>query len=276
MSKQKIELYNDNFQNFKRYNIPKAQLVIADIPYNIGNNFYGSNPEWYNGGDNKNGESKKAGKAAFNSDFNFNIAEYFHFCNRLLKKEPKKAGARGRSSDAPCMIIFCSFEQIETVKQYAKKYGFKNSIPLVFIKNYSPQVLKANMRIVGATEYALVLYRDKLPKFRNGLQVDENGKNIRGTGHMIFNWFEWKRDNSKEYPKIHPAQKPVSLLKQLIEIFTDEGDVVIDPCAGSGTTLRAAAELNRSAYGFEISRDFYKRAKSEMLNIKDKQLEMII
>ena len=276
MSKQKIELYNDNFQNFKRYNIPKAQLVIADIPYNIGNNFYGSNPEWYNGGDNKNGESKKAGKAAFNSDFNFNIAEYFHFCNRLLKKEPKKAGGRGRSSDAPCMIIFCSFEQIETVKQYAKKYGFKNSIPLVFIKNYSPQVLKANMRIVGATEYALVLYRNKLPKFRNGLQVDENGKNIRGTGHMIFNWFEWKRDNSKEYPKIHPAQKPVNLLKELIEIFTDEGDVVIDPCAGSGTTLRAAAELNRSAYGFEISRDFYKRAKSEMLNIKDKQLEMII
>ena len=47
MSKQKIELYNDNFQNFKRYNIPKAQLVIADIPYNIGNNFYGSNPMWY-------------------------------------------------------------------------------------------------------------------------------------------------------------------------------------------------------------------------------------
>ena len=96
----KTELYNDNFQNYKRYNIPKAQLVIADIPYNVGTNFYGSNPEWYKGGDNKNGESKKAGKAAFNSDFNFNIAEYFHFCNRLLKKEPKKAVARGRSSDA--------------------------------------------------------------------------------------------------------------------------------------------------------------------------------
>lgn len=276
MKKQKIELYNDNFQNFKRYNIPKAQLVIADIPYNVGTNFYGSNPTWYIGGDNKNGESKKAGKAAFNSDFNFNIAEYFHFCNRLLKKEPKKAGARGRSSDAPCMIVFCSFEQIESVKQYAKKYGFNNSIPLVFIKNYSPQVLKANMRIVGATEYALVLYRDKLPKFRNGLQIDENGKNIRGTGHMIFNWFEWKRDNSKEYPKIHPAQKPVGLLKQLIEIFTDEGDVVIDPCCGSATTLRAAAELNRNAYGFEISREFYKRAKDEMLNMNNKQVEMII
>lgn len=59
----KIELFNDNFQNFKRYGIPKAQLVIADIPYNLGNNAYASNPMWYVGGDNKNGESKKAGKA---------------------------------------------------------------------------------------------------------------------------------------------------------------------------------------------------------------------
>ena len=46
----KIELYNDNFQNFKRYNIPKAQLVIADIPYNLGNNAFASSPEWYIGG----------------------------------------------------------------------------------------------------------------------------------------------------------------------------------------------------------------------------------
>lgn len=267
-SKQvKTELYNDNFQNYKRYGIPKAQLVIADIPYNVGTNFYGSNPVWYKGGDNKNGESKLAGKAAFNSDFNFNIAEYFHFCNRLLKKEPNKSKGRGRSSDAPCMIVFCSWEQQHTVLKYAEKYGFKNYIPLVFIKNYSPQVLKANMRVVGATEYALVLYRDKLPKFRNGLKIDENGKNIRGTGHMIFNWFEWSRDNSKIYPKIHPAQKPVGLLKQLIEVFTDPGDVVIDPCCGSATTLRACMELNRNSYGFEISRDFYKRAKYEMINV---------
>lgn len=262
----KTKLYNDNFQNYKRYGIPKAQLVIADIPYNIGTNFYGSNPMWYEGGSNKNGESKLAKKAAFNSDFNFNIAEYFHFCNRLLKKEPKKGGSRGRSSDAPCMIVFCSFEQTHTVIKYAEKYGFKHNIPLVFIKNYSPQVLKANMRICGATEYGLLLYRDKLPKFRNGAKRDESGKTIKGTGHMVFNWFEWIRDNKKEYPKIHPAQKPVGLLKQLIEVLTDDGDVVIDPCAGSGTTLRAAKELGRNSYGFEISKDFYKRAVSEMLD----------
>lgn len=258
--KQKIELYNDNFQNFKRYGIPKAQLVIADIPYNLGTNAYGSSPEWYVGGDNANGESKKAGKAFFNSDFNFNIAEYFHFCNRLLKKEPDKSNGCGRSSDAPCMILFCSLQQIPTVIQYAERYGFKNYIHMTFIKNYSAQVLKANMRVVGATEHALILYRGRLPKFRNG-------------GHMVFDWMEWKRDSRREYPKIHPTQKPVSVLKRLIEIFTDEGDVVIDPCAGSGSTLRAAAELGRSAYGFEIDKRFYRDAVEKMLAF-DKQMQL--
>ena len=251
-------------QNYKKYAIPPAQLIIADVPYNVGNNFYGSNPMWYNGGNNKNGESKLAGKAAFNSDFNFNLYEYFHFCSKMLKKEDKKPIRRGRSSNSPCMIVFCSFEQIQTLIKAAEKHGFIHYIPLVFCKNYSPQVLKANMRIVGATEYALVLYRDRLPKFRNGAQTDENGKNIPGTGRMIFNWFSWERDG-KDIPKIHPAQKPVAVLKKLIEIFTDPGDVVIDPCAGSGTTLRAALELKRSAYGFEIDRTFFERAKKEML-----------
>ena len=266
--KLKCEIYRDNMQNYKKYAIPPAQLIIADVPYNVGNNFYGSNPMWYKGGDNKNGESKYAGKSAFNSDFNFNLYEYFHFCSKMLKKDDKKQVNRGRSSNSPCMIVFCSFEQMPILIDAAKKHGFSHYIPLVFIKNYSPQVLKANMRVVGATEYALVLYRDKLPKFRNGVQMDENGKTIRGTGRMIFNWFKWERDG-KEIPKIHPAQKPVTVLKQLIEIFTDEGDVVIDPCCGSGSTLRAARELKRSAFGFEIYKNFYTRAKNEMLVFED-------
>ena len=256
MREIKCELYNDNFQNYKRYNIPKAQLVIADIPYNLGVNAYASNPEWYIDGDNKKGESKKAKKAFFNTDLNFNIAEFFHFCNRLLIKEPKEKGK------SPCMILFCSFEQLPIIIKYGEKHGFKHNIPLVFIKNYSAQVLKANMKVVGATEYGIILYRDKLPKFNN------NHK-------MIFNWFEMKRDNRKEYPKIHPTQKPVNLLKRLIEIFTDEGDTVIDPVAGSGTTLRAAIELNRNSYGFEVYKPFYEKAKEVMLKMDNVKLSII-
>jgi len=240
----KCELFNDHFQNYKRYAIPRAQLVIADIPYNLGNNAYASSLEWYIDGDNKKGESDKAGKAFFDTDTDFRIAEFMHFCSNMLIKEPKQRGK------APAMIVFCSFQQLQMVIDYGKRYGFENHYPLVFIKNQSPQVLKSNMRIVGATEYALVLYREKLPKFNND-------------GHMIFNWMKWEVDNS--YPKIHPTQKPVPVLKRLIEIFTDVGDVVIDPVASSGSTLRAATELNRHALGFEIKKDMYQEANEKML-----------
>ena len=81
------KIYHDHFQNFKSYGIPKAQLIIADVPYNLGKNAYASNPEWYIGGDNKNGESKKAGKAFFESDYDFSPEHFMIFCTRLLKNE---------------------------------------------------------------------------------------------------------------------------------------------------------------------------------------------
>lgn len=145
-----IELFNDHFQNFKSYGIPKAQLIIADVPYN------------------------------------------------------------------------------------------------------SAQVLKANMKVVGNCEYGLILYRDRLPKFNN-------------EGRMVFNCMNWVVDN--DTPKIHPTQKPVKLLERLIELFSDKGDVVIDPCAGSGTTLLAAANCGRKAYGFEIKKEFCKAAKEKVLAV---------
>lgn len=241
-------IIRDHFQNYKGYQIPKAQLIIADIPYNLGNNAYASNPAWYKDGDNSNGESELAGKSFFDTDEDFRPAEFMHFCSTMLKAESKikkTDGEKRQKGEAPCMIVFCAFDQQMYLIELAKRYGLKNYINLVFRKNFSAQVLKANMKIVGNCEYGLVLYRDKLPKFRN------NGK-------MIFNCIDWPRDNESE--KIHPTQKPIELLKLLIEIFTDEGDVVIDPCAGSGSTIVAAERLNRKGYGFEIKKEFWNKA----------------
>lgn len=237
--KLKIELYNDHFQNWKQYLSQKAQLIIADVPYNLGANAYASNPMWYKDGDNKNGESELAGKQFFDTDKDFRPKEFMHFCSKLLVKEPKEKGK------SPCMIIFCAFDQMMYFINLGKEYGFKNYIPLVFRKNYSPQVLKANMKIVGNCEYGVLLYRDKLPKFNND-------------GAMVFNCMDYPRDTRT--PKVHPTQKSVPLLEQLIRLFTDEGDVVIDPCAGSGTTLLAAKNLRRNAFGFEIKKEFYNAA----------------
>jgi site-specific DNA-methyltransferase (adenine-specific) len=249
----KAEIFNDHFQNFKKYGIQKAQLIIADIPYNLGNNAYASNPAWYKDGDNKNGESDLAGKTFFDTDENFKPAEFMHFCSQLLKKEPKEKG------QAPCMIVFCAFDQQMYLIELAKRYGLNNYINLVFRKNFSSQVLKANMKIVGNCEYGLVFYREKLPKFNND-------------GKMIFNCIDWERDNVTE--KIHPTQKPVPLLEKLIKIFTDEGDVVIDPCCGSGTTLLASVNTNRKSYGFEIKKDFYKNALRLLENNKTDKKEI--
>lgn len=255
-------IFNDHFQNFKVYQIPKAQLIIADIPYNLGNKAYGSNPSWYIGGDNSNGESELAGTSFFDTDENFKPAEFMHFASTMLKPEPKTQKIEGvarQKHDAPCMIVFCAFDQQMYLIELAKRYGLNNYINLVFRKNFSAQVLKANMRVVGNCEYALLFYRDKLPKFRN------NGK-------MIFNCMDWEKDTDSE--KLHPTQKPVALLKKLINIFTDEGDVVIDPVAGSGSTLVAALELNRKAYGFEIKKDFYKSSSQWVEETRQKQIDI--
>lgn len=246
-----VQLVNDHFQNYKMYNVPKAQLLIADIPYNVGINAYGSNPSWYIDGDREKGESELAGKTFFNTDVNFKIPEFFHFCSKMMRKEPKEKGK------APCMIVFCSFEQQYILIDFAKKHGFNHYINLVFRKNKSAQVLKANMRVVGNCEYGMIFYREKLPKFNN-------------KGNMVFNCFDWPKPDS--LPKVHPTQKPVSLLERFIEIFTDEGEVVIDPVAGSGTTLLAAHNLNRKAYGFEIIKDMCNQAQEKILTQTQKNL----
>ena len=71
--------------------------------------------------------------------------------------------------------------------------------------------------------------------------------------------FSEKGDNYIEIPNLssdrglHPTQKPLVLMKALIELTTQENQIVLDPFSGSGTTLVAAKELNRHYLGFEIA-----------------------
>ena len=239
-----VELYHDSFLNWKQHINRKAQLIITDPPYNIGRDAYASNPQWYRDDAKKNGRSRKANQPFFTLDEEFVEHRLMRFCSEVLQEEPTEKGK------APCLVIFCSFEQQFLYIKLGREFGFNKYINLVFRKNNSAEVLKVNMRIVGCCEYGLVLYRDKLPKFNND-------------GAMILNCFDYVKDTIT--PRVHPTQKPVGLLERLIQIFTDKGDVVIDPCAGSGTTLLAAGNLKREAYGFEIEKEFYDKAKNTIL-----------
>ena len=88
------------------------------------------------------------------------------------------------------MIVFCEFEQQFQYIELGKRYGFKHYINLVFRKNFSAQVLKANMKIVGNCEYGILLYRDKLPKFNNdavggGYGVQSHPMWVRGLKQCV-------------------------------------------------------------------------------------------
>ena len=79
----------------------------------------------------------------------------------------------------------------------------------------------------------------------------------RNTGKM--SWNGGGRHAVWNEPKIngqHPTEKPINLIRQFVSDFTDPGDLILDPFMGSGTTLRAAADLGRRAIGIEINEDY--------------------
>ena len=147
--------------------------------------------------------------------------------------------------------------------------------------------------ILSIAEFIVVLTRkaDKQGKININTEIISRVKFI--TSLVIFILFvigsiiPWESliENLKVFSDFNHTDKPViyglsllydakyyyiplydqPMLERLIDIFTDRDDVVIDPCAGSGTTLRAAAQRGRRSYGFEIKKDFYKDATEKVL-----------
>lgn len=78
----------------------------------------------------------------------------------------------------------------------------------------------------------------------------------------VWQFFYEKRDvRDKE---IHPATFPISLSKKIIELFTHKGELVLDPFVGSGTTLVAAQDLDRSAVGFDLQKNYITLCKERL------------
>ena len=203
-------------------------LLLSDIPYAVGRDAYGSNPMWYERGDNRNGKSSKAGRAFFEADNSFDLDAYAQACSLLLKPD--------QMDDRPgCVITFCSFQQQGDLIQAMSENRFGHYIPLTFIKKNSGQALKANQRYCGATEHAIVSYRGRLPLWRNN-------------GQMVLDWMWFPREPNA----LHPTQKPQSLMEELIRLHTEPGMRVCDLTCGSGTTCAAAKHLGRHYVGFEL------------------------
>lgn len=80
----------------------------------------------------------------------------------------------------------------------------------------------------------------------------------------VWQFFYEKRDIRKK--DLHPATFPISLAQKIVELFTHEGELVLDPFVGSGTTLLAAQDLNRNALGFDLQESYIDLSKQRLAN----------
>lgn len=139
----------------------------------------------------------------------------------------------------------------------------------VWVKQQGTGFLNAKKMPLKATENVLVFYKKPPtynPQMRTGFKpyICKSGKGSNNYGEQVqvvtesngerypLNWIEVKYDKQK----LHPTQKPVALFEYLIKTYTNEGDLVLDNCAGSGTTGVAARNTNRNFILIEKEQEY--------------------
>lgn len=107
-------------------------------------------------------------------------------------------------------------------------------------------------------EYILVFSKDRFDRVRKG-------KNSIGTDEFLMNSRSvWNMEPESATRVGHPAPFPEELPRRLIEFYTYEGDLVLDPFCGVGTTCVTAKKLNRDYIGYEIEQEYVNRAKERL------------
>lgn len=126
---------------------------------------------------------------------------------------------------------------------------------LIFYKNtpiYNPQMRK------GFKSYSYS--KENISSTNYGNSNGTNGI-IKNEGDRYpIDIIQFKRDKNK----LHPTQKPVSLLEYLIKTYTKEGETVLDNCMGSGSTGVACQNTNRNFIGFELDEKYFNIAKERL------------
>ena len=137
--------------------------------------------------------------------------------------------------------LFCDQETMFVVKPIAEEIGFKFWKPIVWDK------CAIGMGYHYRARYEFILFFEKGKRKLNDLGVPD----------VIQEKKVWKG---------YPTEKPVGLLEVLIKQSSSDGDLIVDPFFGSGSTLIAASNLDREAYGNDISDDAHKHLSDRMLN----------
>lgn len=153
--------------------------------------------------------------------------------------------------------------------------NFKYS--LVWVKDNHDNPLMAKKRFLNITEDVCVFYKKQCKYNPQGI-IEINKMTKQGRGESLSQKNKRKNEYLQTYtnypknilkfkrdlPNIHPTQKPVALLEYLIKTYTNENDIVLDNCMGSGSTGVACVNTNRNFIGIELSEEYYNIAKERI------------
>ena len=147
-----------------------------------------------------------------------------------------------RVCKVPNIVIFCSNKQVSRIMSYFEQKGL--SVTLLIWHKYNAVPL-GNGKYISDVEF-MVYIRDKGAYFNNDAPVVAKSK--------VYRMSSCNEDN------IHPTQKPLDLIKRLIDMHSQEGQTVLDPFMGSGTTAVACIKEKRHFIGFELNKDYFDKA----------------
>ena len=219
------KLYNEDcLKGLKELPDESIDLVVTDCPYHIVHCGTSCGGGIFDVTRNK---EVTTGKLFENNDIAF--SEWLPEIYRVLKK------------GTHCYIMINS-RNIKDLQTASEKVGFEFQNLLVWNKkNATP-----NKYYMQCLEFILLLSK------RPARNINDMGNtNLLTVPNIIGN-------------KRHPTEKPVSLMEYMIRQSSNEGDVVLDPFAGSGSTLVAAKRAKRKFIGWEIDPKFYSVADSRL------------
>ena len=198
------------------------------------------------------------------------------------KRVIKKNGAIVLFSQMPfTAILACSNLEMlkyEIVWQKENATGFLNS-------NFAPMKIHENILVFSKSSAGFVKDKSKAMVYnpqmvkgckpyvcKQGSQSKNYGKQNSKPCITVSNGDRFPTDIvsfGRDKEKIHPTQKPVDLIRYLVRTYTNEGDLVLDNCSGSGTTAIACIREKRNFIGFELNKEYYdnacKRIQLEMM-----------
>lgn len=223
------KIYNvDAIVALKELEDSSIDLVVTDCPYSVISG--GTNSKWKSGWK-TSVLSKNDGKIFEHNDLEFEdwVPEIY----RVLKED----------SDFYCMVNTINIEDLLRV---ARESGFKLHNILVWQKN----TVNTNRWYMKNCEFTCYFYKGQ-------------AKTINDTSSLQVHQF-----NNIVGEKDHPTEKPCELMKFYIKNSSKEGDLILDPFAGSGSTLVAAKECRRNYIGFEIDKKYFDVASKRLNQAK--------